>query len=225
MGFGMADEIEETASTTTIVVPDVNREAQIILDWDDGQWYVSSIQNVDSSIDPVGTDTTTVDTTSGVKVAEWNKDYKYNENDIVGSNGLLYVSQQNQNQGNDPVDGTFWWNPVVDLTNVDAVTLEGANLSEIIRQVLGGNVITDYYKKTEIDSINLTNLNNVNAKKLADWTLTQIQEDYISKIAASQSSSKTDAIEYFTNEDVNGYQQALIDEFSDLIADDNVNKF
>jgi len=221
MGFGMAD-----TNTTTIVVPNVNREAQIILDWNDGEWYISNIQNSNNSIkEPNKNKTTTADTTSGVKVADWNKDYKYSQNDIVGSDGSLYVSQQNQNQGNVPTDGTFWWKPLVDLSNVDATTLEGENLAEITKNVLGGNVITDYYKKTEIDAINLRNLNNVNAKKLSDWTLAQIQTDYVSKIEASSTATKSDTIDYFTNENANGYQQSLIEEFDNLIADDNVNRF
>jgi len=207
----------------TVTLPDLKTEAKIILDWDDGQWYISSIQGTDSAGNTLKT-SSAVDTTSGVKVAVWDKDYKYNEDDIVGYSGKLYVSKQNQNQTNKPNDGKFWWYPIVDLSNVDAVTLEGRNLKEIIRDVLGGNVITDYYKKSETDSIILTQINNVNAKKISGWTLDDIKDDYNTIISASKSAATTEAITYFTDEGIHSYQQSLVDEFNEAIADDNINQ-
>ncbi len=221
----MADDTEvisAEAETTTIVVPNANKEAKIILDWDDGQWYVSNIQDAASSIDTVIDGATASDSAGGVKVAVWDKDYKYTEFDIVGMEGMLYVSQQNQNQGNLPSDGTFWWYPVVDLTAVDAVTLEGANLSEIIRLVLGGNLITDYYKKSESDAIILNYINNVNAKKLQDWTLADIKNDYNSIIDAAKASAELGAIEYFTATTNDSYQKSeLLPLFDELKSDHN----
>lgn len=179
-------------ATTTNPIILTTKEAKIILDWDDGQWYVSDIDYTkDDSNGGSTVVTSTTATSGGVKVPEWDSSYKYNENDIVASDGILYVSKQNVNQGNAPVDGTFWWNPVVDLRNVDAITLEGRNFNEVVRAVLGGNLIGDYYKKTEVNNLVLTYFNNVNAKKLGNWTLDQIKDDYQSKIDNSLSDSES----------------------------------
>jgi len=226
MGNNMADDTEvisAEAETTTIVVPNVNREAKIILDWDDGQWYISNIQNADQAANASAA--AVADASSGVKVAVWDEGYKYSSDDIVGLDGSLYVSQQNSNQGNDPTDGTFWWYPVVDLTNVDAVTLEGANLSEIVRLVLAGNTIGDYYKKSETDALLIKYANTVDAKKLGGLTLTEIQNNYKAFVNTAITSSANSSIEYFTDESNNSYQQSLIDIFSDAIAPDDINKF
>jgi len=216
----MADE-----TSLEIVLPDTNKEAKIILDWDDGQWYISSIQNADGSIVSSETDaSSTVDSTSGVKVAVWDPQYKYNMDDIVGSDGSMYVSKQNQNKGNLPSDGTFWWYPLVDLSNVNAVTLEGKNLEEISREILGGSVITDFYKKQETNNIILKYVNNVNAKLLNDWSLQTIKDDYNALIDAAKDSAQLGAIEYFKSDTVDSYQQELIDNFNDNIAVEDINQ-
>lgn len=217
----MADEIENE-DVTVITVPNAGKEAQIILDWDDNQWYISSITSADSSSSADSAEV--VDTTSGVKIAVWNPDYKYSANDIIGDGGMLYVSMQDQNKGNVPIDGTFWWQPVVDLTAVDAITLEGKNLAEITRDILGGNVISDYYKISETKALILKYVNNINAKQLEGWSLQNIKDDYVSVTDLAESNAKDYAIEYFTSEDNNSYQMDLIQEFSDAILPDDVNQ-
>ena len=179
-------------ATTTDSIVLTTREAKIILDWDDGQWYVSDIDysTGDDSTDAEGSTGATASTSGGVKVPEWDTSYKYNQNDIVAYEGILYVSDQNQNQGNEPDGGTFWWKPIVDLSAVDAITLEGRNFNELTKAVLGGNLISDYYKKTEVNNILLDKLNNVNARKLENWDLNQIRTEYKSLIEASGLSSE-----------------------------------
>lgn len=208
----------------TIVIDAPNLEAKIILDWDDGQWYISDIQSTTGSAESSQQAAATSET-SGVKLSTWDSGYKYSEKDIVAYDGLLYVSKQNVNQGNDPSSGTFWWGAVVDLTTVDAITLEGRNLQEITRDILGGNTITDYYKKTEVDNIILTYFNNVNAKKLGDRTLAEIVTDYETKIALAEQNAKDFALDYVNDDSSTSFQQTLINEFIDGLADDNVNKF
>ncbi len=217
----MAEETEN--DVTVITVPNTGKEAQIILDWDDDQWYVSSIK---SANDPTSSSPTeaAVDTTSGVKVAVWNSDYKYSANDIIGETGMLYVSMQDQNKGNDPTSGTFWWQPVVDLSNVDAITLEGKNLTEITRDILGGNVISDYYKISETKALILKYVNNINAKQLEGWSLQNIKDDYVSVTEYAESNAKEYAVEYFTSEDNSSYQKELVDLFDSVVYGYDINQ-
>jgi len=214
----MADE-----TNLNIVIPDMAQEAKIILDWDDGQWYISRIQSSDGTV-VMDSNTSTTDTTSGVKVAVWDSEYKYLVDDIVGYNGSMYVSKQNQNKGNVPTDGTFWWYPLVDLSNVNAATLEGKNLAEISKDILGGNLITDFYKKQETDNLILKYINNVNAKLLEDWSLQNIKDDYTRLINNAKIESEQIAIDYFVSDSLDSYQQSLIDRFNENIADDNINQ-
>jgi len=218
----MADEIENN-DVTVITVPNTGKEAQIILDWDDDQWYISSIGKTPSKGDGSDVDNQ-IDTTSGVKVAVWNPEYKYELSDIIGEEGMLYVSMQDQNKGNSPTSGTFWWKPVVDLSAVNAITLEGRNYEEITKDILGGNVISDYYKITETKALILKYVNNINAKQLGDWSIENIKADYNANIALSESASKAFAIEYFTSEDMDSYQQGLVDEFTATILPDDINQ-
>lgn len=211
------------AESTVITIPNTGKEAQIILDWDDNQWYISSITNSTDSSSSSSTNTV-ADTSSGVKVAVWINDYKYSKNDIIGKDGALYVSMQNQNKGNEPTDGTFWWQPVVDLTHVDAITLEGQNLAEITRTILGGNVISDYYKATETKALILNYVNNINAKQLGGWSLEDIKADYVSLSNLAKLQAKTDAIDYFTSEASDSYQMELVDLFNTTILPDDVNQ-
>lgn len=208
------------ATTNPIIL--TTNEAKIILDWDDGQWYVSDIDYTTDGSGTGSTNTATVD--SGVKVPEWDSSYKYNENDIVAFEGALYVSEQNQNQDNSPIDGTFWWKPIVDYQSVDALTLEGRNFDEVVRAVLGGNLISDYYKKAEIDNLILTYFNNVNAKKLNDWTLDDIKNDYTSKINSTVSNSEQYVEQYLSDDGNDSFDQSLVTEFNNYIVDDNINQ-
>jgi len=208
--------------TDSIVI--TNNKAKIVLDWDDGQWYVSDIDYSGDDDTNTDKDPTTTVSSGGVKVADWDTSYKYSKNDIVSRLGSLYVSGQNQNQGNIPEDGTFWWSPVVDLKNVDAITLEGKNFNEIVKAVLGGNLITDYYTKSETNTLLLSYFNNVNAKKLGDWTLDAIQSDYKSKINTSTSTSKNYVETYLNDDSVSSFDQAMVTVFNASIATDNINQ-
>ncbi len=218
-------------ATTTESIVVTTREAKIILDWDDGHWYVADVSYTGEELPPKGSDTstggvvTTGSTGGGVKVPEWDQTYKYTANDIVAYNGVLYVSKQAQNNGNIPSSGTFWWGLVVNLTGLDAITLEGKNLSEIMRAVLGGNVISDYYKKSEVDNIVLSYFNSVNAKKLEDWSLNDIKTDYTTKIAAAEQRAKDHAVSYLDNDSPTGFDQSLVTLFNTSIAPDGVNRF
>ena len=218
----MADEIENT-DVTVITVPNVGKEAQIILDWDDNRFYISNITSADSSIIDAVTDAP-VDTTSGIKVAVWNPDYKYIKDDIISDSGMLFVSMQDQNKGNKPTEGTFWWKPVVDLSAVNAITLEGRNYEELVKDVLGGNVISDYYKISETKALILKYVNNINAKQLDDWSLQNIKDDYNSLISEASTTANEYAVDYFTSEDMNSYQQGLVDEFDATILPDDINQ-
>lgn len=204
-----------------------SKEAKIILDWDDDEWYIADIEySIGNDIRDSDDDSSapTEASTGGVKSPEWDESYKYVENDIVAWDGSFYYSRQNTNQGNDPSDGTFWWGAVVDLSNVDAITLEGQNLAEITRTILGGNSIADYYKKTETDNLILIYFNNVNAKKLGDLSLEEMQNDYISKIATVKTSSEQYVFDYINSESVDGFDQGLVDVFNVIIANDNINQ-
>jgi hypothetical protein len=211
-------------STTNSVVL-TTREAKIILDWDDGQWYVSDIDygNVGDNTDGGTTSTSSTSASQGVKVPEWDSSYKYAENDIVANGGTLYVSRQNHNQGNSPTSGTFWWGRLVDYSNIDAITLEGKNLNEVVKSVLGGNAISDFYKKTEADNIILTYFNNVDAKRLGSKTLTEIQTHYTALISAAESRAKQYTNEYLTDTTDDGLDKLLLEEFNDTIMPDTVN--
>lgn len=217
-------------ATTTEQVVLTTKEAKIILDWDDGHWYVSDISYTGEELVPKGSQTTTGSTTAssntgGVKVPEWDQTYKYNPDDIVAYKGILFVSKQPQNSGNIPSSGTFWWGKVVDLTGLDAITLEGKNLTEIIRAVLGGNAIADYYKKTEVDNIILTYFNSVNAKKLEDWALNDIKNDYGTKISAAEQRAKEYGVAYLNNDTPTGFDQSLVNLFNSMVSPDNINQF
>lgn len=214
--------IANTDGTITLTAP--NLEAKIILDWDDGQWYISDIQSTNNSNETVKNSSSTTTESAGVKLAGWDSGYKYESKDIVAYDGKLYVSKQNVNQGNIPNSGTFWWGAVVDLSAIDAITLSGRNLQEISRDILGGNLISDYYKKTEVDIIILTYFNNVNAKKLNDKTLAEIVDDYELKISEAEARAIDFVEDYLNNESSNSFQQMLVDEFNKSIASDNVNK-
>ena len=225
----MADTTETTPTSTveengqiTIAAP--NLGAKIVLDWDDGQWYISDIQSATGSSGAVSSSAEGTSDTAGVKLSTWDQGYKYSENDIVAYEGTLYVSKQNVNQSNFPNVGTFWWGDVVDLTSVDAITLGGRNLQEITRDILAGNTIADYYKKTETDSLVLTYFNNVNAKKINDKTLTDIEDDYEAKILAAETRAKEFTESYINNEASNSFQQELVDEFNTKILPDDVNQ-
>lgn len=215
-------------STNTIVL--TTKEAKIILDWDDGQWYVSDIDYSNGNNSSGNTDgsgggaSVTATSNNGVKVPEWDTNYKYSINEIVAFSGILYVSKQNQNVGNTPNRDKFWWNPVVDLTNIDAITLEGKNLNEVMRTVLGGSNITDFYKKSEVDNIVLSYFNNVNAKKLGDWKLEDIKTNYTNLIEASEKNSMKYTENYFLDESVGSFDQNLVTLFNSVIVADNINQ-
>jgi hypothetical protein len=212
------------AETTVFdIVSSIGQEARLILDWDDNSFYISNITS-NSNSNNKDTTVTQTDTTSGVKVAVWNSEYKYMSDDIIAKDGKLYVSVQNQNKGNLPTNGTFWWKPIVDLSGVDARTLEGRNYEEISRDILGGNTISDYYKITETKALILKYINNINAKQLENWSLQNIKDDYNSLITSSNVDTKDIVINYFTSEDMDSYQQSLVDEFSATILPDNINK-
>ena len=211
-------------STTLNITTQTGKEAQIVLDWDDDVFYISSITSATDSSYVSPSASAVADSTSSVKVAVWNKEYKYSKNDIIADDGILYTSMQNQNKGNKPNDGTFWWQPVVDLSHVDAVTLEGKNLTEITRTILGGNVISDYYKATETKALILNYINNINAKQLGGWSLEDIKTDYSSSSDLAKLQAKTDAIDYFTSEASDSYQMELVDLFNNTILPDDVNQ-
>lgn len=214
-----------TTTTETIVL--TTKEAKIILDWDDGQWYVSDIDytHTESSSTAVATNTSTgANAGGGVKVPEWDMSYKYTTNDIVAYQGVLYVSRQAQNLGNAPDKGTFWWSPIIDLSGIDAITLEGKNLNEVMRATLGGNTISDYYKKSDVDNIILTYFNNVNAKKLGDWSLDNIKTDYSALISAAEQRAKDYSATYLSADGANSFDQSLVTIFNSSIAADNVNQ-
>lgn len=210
--------------STTITLPtDLTAKAQIVLDWDNGQWYISNIVNQEQA--EGGTQVTTQSSaTAGVKVPEWDNTYKYGIDDIVAYKGVMYVAKQNANQDNIPNSGTFWWKPLIDLSSVDSITVEGRNMTEIARDILGGNSISDFYKKTEVDNIILTYFNNVNAKKLSDWTLAQIQNDYTTKISETGDNAELYVKTYLADDSQNSLQQQMVDIFNAQIAPDNVNR-
>jgi hypothetical protein len=225
----MAETTESTATSTveengSIVIDAPNLEAKIILDWDDGQWYISDIQAAGGLGGDVDQTVAATSDSGGVKLSTWDSGYKYSEKDIVAYDGSLYVSNQNVNQGNTPDNGTFWWGAVVDLSSVDAITLEGRNLQEISRDILGGNTITDYYKKSEVDNIILTYFNNVNAKKLGDRTLDEIRDDFDTKISEAEQRAKDYGVDYLNNEASSSFQQMLIDTFNESILPDDINQ-
>jgi len=211
------------AESTLDIITSSGKEAQLILDWDDNSFYISNLTSTSTASDGPTTETQ-VDTTSGVKVAVWNPDYKYTTSDIIAEEGMLYVSMQEQNKGNSPTKGTFWWKPVVDLSAVNAITLEGRNYEEMSKDILGGNVISDYYKVSETKALILKYNNNVNAKQLEGWSLQNLKDDYVSITELSEANSKDFAVEYFTSEDMNSYQQGLVDEFTATILPDDINQ-
>lgn len=220
----MSDEITQVISNII-----TSKEAKVILKWNDEEWYISEIEySIGNEVKKAETEVVSEaakTSSGGVKSPEWEPAYKYMQNDIVAWKGNLYYSKQNQNQGNDPKVGTFWWGTVVDLSHVDAITLEGKNLAEISRGVMGGNSIADYYKKTEVDNIILVYINNVNAKKLENWTLAEIQADYIAKVNAMGTASNKYTVDYLNDESAAGFDQSLLNLFNSTISNDNVNKF
>ena len=214
-------------STSTGPIVLNSGEARIILDWDDEQWYIADIEYaIGNEVRDSGGTIAPTETVSagGVKSPEWDSSYKYVENDIVAWNGTFYYSRQNTNQGNDPLVGTFWWGAIVDLSSVDAITLEGRNLAEITRSVLGGNSIADYYKKAEVDNLILLYFNSVNAKKLQDWTLENIQDDYVEKIATVKDSGEQFTVDYLSDDGEESFDQSLVNAFNSGIQPDNINQ-
>lgn len=215
------------ANTTDSIVLTTN-EAKIILDWDDGHWYVTDVNYLrdGSTTDETTGSTirTSATTGSGVIVPEWDTSYKYKVHDIVASGGKLYVSNQGTNRGNIPNEGLFWWKPIVDLTELDAITLAGKNVEELSRSILGGNHITDYYKKPEIDNLIIHYFNNVNARRVGDWTLEQIKDDYTYRINAGNVNSEIYIDEYMNDQSEDGLDQSLVDIFNDHIKPDIINQ-
>jgi len=205
-----------------------SNEAKIILNWDDGTFYLAD-NDYHTDIIVKGQTTATATTaknqnTGGVKVPEWDQSYKYNVNDIVAFSGIMYVSKQNQNQNNAPNNGTFWWNNVFNLSSVDAITIEGKNLKDIFQDILGGNKITDYYKKSEVENILLDATNSINAKRLENLTLSDIRKEYtalteVAKIAASAHTS-----EYLHSSDDGSFDKEMAAEFDKIIVADSINQ-
>lgn len=204
---------------------DFKENARIILDWDDGQWYVSEIIY---SGEPKPEQTKNIiqqkSTSSNIKLAEWSNAYKYQPGDIVAFEGHLYVSNQNNNINNQPDKDKFWWKNLLDLSNVDAVSIEGRTYKQLVNDILLGKSITDFYTKDEVKNLVLQYFNNVNAKKLADWSITDIKNDYETLIENKSTKAKEDAINYFKNENNNSYQLELIEYFNEQILPDNINR-
>lgn len=205
-----------------------SKKAKVILEWDDNKWYISDVEYIiGNDVKGGNPETPVVDsgnTSAGVKSPEWDTSYKYMVNDIVAWKGAFYYSKQNQNQSNDPSSGTFWWGTIVDLSQVDAITLEGKNLAEITRLILNGTDISDFYLKKEIDNIILAYFNNVNAKKLSDWTLAEIKADYVAKITAVTSAANQFTIDYLKDSTESGFDQSLVNIFNSYIVNDNINQ-
>ena len=198
--------------------------AFLILDWDDGQWYISDIKytnNTNTNTDNESTQKIQQPSANNVKLAEWNKNYKYQKNDLVAYKGNIYKAQQNTNLNNEPDKDTFWWKPYVDLSNVDAATLEGMTVSEIAKYTLGGHTISEYYTITEVNNQILKYFNNVDAKKLNGWTLSDIQNDYTTMITNTETNLKNWTKNYLESDD---FQNPLIDYFNEHIAPDDINK-
>jgi hypothetical protein len=208
------------ANKTTINIG----SASIILDWDDGQWYISDIKY---SNDNETTENNIIEqnniqqTTTNVKLAEWNENYKYQKDDLVAYKGNIYRSQQNTNLNNEPDKDTFWWKPFVDLTHIDAETLEGMTVAEIAKYTLGGHSISEYYTITEVNNQILKYFNNVDAKKLNGWTLDDIKNDYTTLINNTKTELKNWTINYLESDD---FQNPLISYFDEHIAPDDINK-
>jgi hypothetical protein len=215
------------SDTTEIVVPNVDSKARIILDWDDGQWYISSISN-GSDVSVIskndGTNNVSNNSQMNVKLPLWTDSYKYKKDDMIAYKGNIYISQQNNNIGNDPLNNNFWWKPLVDLSNVDAKTLEGKNISEIASYTLGGHNIGEYYTKNEVENYVLVKINNVDAKKLNGNTFDDIKKDYELKIKNAKETSISESINYFKSEDIDSYQQQLITLFDQEILPDDINQ-
>lgn len=210
-------------TTTTLTT----NEAKIILDWDDGKWYISDwaySTDIVPKNTTISTSTTTASSTGGVKVPEWDQSYKYNKNDIVAYSGILYVSKQNQNQNNAPNNGTFWWNNIINLSAVDAITLEGKNIKDITKDILGGNVIGDYYKKVEVESLLLDASNSVNAKRLSNYTLDDIKKDYNTAIDTAKTAANNYTVAYLNNSADDSFDKSLVTLFESIIVSDNVNQ-
>jgi hypothetical protein len=213
-----------TTSNSTVLT---TSEAKIILDWDNGIWYVSdnNYKGGNAVTQTPGTAvSTSTSSTGGVKVPEWDSGYKYNVNDIVAFTGVVYVSRQNQNQNNSPSSGNFWWNNIIDLSAVDAITLEGKNVDDIAKDILGGNVIGDYYKKKEVDGILVQTANEINAKKLNDWSLLDIQTEYKKLVNTAKTESITYTNDYLHDSGDNSFDMSLVAEFNKSILSDDVNK-
>jgi len=200
------------------------QEAKIILDWDDGQWYISDFNQGTKNVLQNLSSISNTSENSGLKLASWDSNYKYNLNDLVGFEGAIYRSDQNQNRDNLPGNGLFWWKPLIDVDQLDATTLMGKTVEMIMLDTLGGNEITDYYKKTDVENLILLSSNNIDAKKLNSWSLEDIKNAYTSLILNSSKETKQSVIEHFTSEHDSGYQQELITLFDSMIANDNINK-
>jgi len=206
-------------ATTTINVG----TAYLILDWDDGQWYISDIEYIDNNSKNTNQQLTNniQPTSSNVKLAEWVKNYKYQKEDLVAYNGNIYVSQQNSNLNNVPGSDNFWWKPLVDLSNIDATTLDGMTVNDISKFTLGGHSISEYYTITEVNNQILKYFNNVDAKKLNGWTLDDIKNDYTTLIENTKTDLQNWTINYLNSDD---FQDPLISNFNNSIAPDDVNQ-
>jgi hypothetical protein len=202
-------------------------EARIILDWAENNWYVSSVDyHTDITVKAQNTTSTakTTNSTGGVKTPEWDGTYKYNSGDIVAYKGIMYVSKQNQNQDNAPDSGNFWWNNIINLSAVDAITLEGKNIKEIIKEVLGGNLITDYYKKLEVENLLVDASNSVNAKRLDNLSLEDLRKEYNTLSDKAKAAAIAFTLDYLNSDLAEGFDQMLANTFNANVLPDTINK-
>ena len=220
----MAAQITTTASST-------NFAAQFTVDWADGEFYISDVKAYEvlgnataTNISPTTYTTSTSTGSSGVKVPIWTDAYKYTVNDIVAYNGKLYVSQQNNNINNLPDTGTFWWKNAVDLTFVDAYTINGKTLDDVKKFILGNTDLSNVYTKSEVNNMLTTYISSVDAAYLNGWNLTKIQNDYATKISVAQTMAQNFATELVTGESSSSFQQTLVTLFETTIAPENINR-
>lgn len=200
-----------------------NPKARLILDWDDGEWYITTFETNNSNVQVNGS---TISSTafSGFKLTEWDKNYTYEIKDLVGYDGNLYRSLQSSNLNNKPGYDAFWWQPLFDLSNVDAKTFSGLNIDEVKAAVLDGNLIDDFYKKAEIDNKLIYYFNNVNAKKLEDKTLEEIIKSIDLKINNNSEQVKSFVEFYLNDTTTNSFQDDLIKLFDSNIYPDSINR-
>jgi len=201
--------------------------AQIILDWDDGEWYVSDIIYTGEETDPELNIINSISSkqqqtgTKQVKLAEWTEDYSYGKNDIVSYKGKLYRADQDNNKGFEPDKDNFWWKKLYDLDNIDALYLEGKSFEDIKKEVLSGYNISDFALLKEVKDLILAYINQVDAIMLNGKKLSEIYEEINSRISTAKSEAINESTDYFLNEK---YQTELIDFFNENILPDNINK-